>query len=435
MKPLLALISAAILLASIAAGDTIYLKTGRRIDCEKAWVEGKEVKYRVSEGTVGIPRTMVAKIENAPAESSAAASMASGSAEAVQSIEARNQLAEQQTKIGLELAQKHDLAGALTNLKKAYDLVKTKETVFNLAYVYFLLKDEWNATLHLNELLRIDPRNTTAMNCLAELAWQREDLELAGQYWEKSYAITPDPEIKEKLSRLRKEKTASATYEDSNTRHFLIKYDGAVDSFLVDQIRDFLEGSYKDLSAEFEEYPGTPFVVVLYQQKEFLNVTDAPFWSGAVNDGKLKVPIGGIQDLNDDLRRTLVHELTHSFVNSKTSGNCPVWLQEGLAQREEGTTLTSEANERLKKMAETNSMPSMNELGGSFMGASTPQAATLYVASLSFTDYLIDRYRMSSMLALLENLGSGMDFDRAFETTFFAPLSQAQNDWRKSLTD
>src|SRR5262245_46555191 len=42
--------------------DTIYLKNGKQIQCDSAWEEGKEVKYSVDEGTIGIPKAMVAKI-------------------------------------------------------------------------------------------------------------------------------------------------------------------------------------------------------------------------------------------------------------------------------------------------------------------------------------------------------------------------------------
>src|SRR5262245_9844070 len=43
-------------------GDIIYLKSGRQIECESAWEEGKEVKYKISNGIVGIPKSIVAKI-------------------------------------------------------------------------------------------------------------------------------------------------------------------------------------------------------------------------------------------------------------------------------------------------------------------------------------------------------------------------------------
>jgi hypothetical protein len=48
---------------SLAAfADVIHLKNGRQIECEAAWEDGKEVRYKVGTGTVGIPRAMVAKI-------------------------------------------------------------------------------------------------------------------------------------------------------------------------------------------------------------------------------------------------------------------------------------------------------------------------------------------------------------------------------------
>lgn len=435
-------LAAVLFLASIASADTVYLKSGRRIECEKAWEEGKEIKYQISEGTVGIPRSMVAKIvksDSTDASPPAAASQTAPTQSQPSDVltqETREKLATAYTIMANDLVEKKDLAGALEYLKKAYEMTRTRETTFNLAAVYYALKDEWNASLLFHELLRLDPRNTEAMNCLADMAWRKEDLDEAEAYWKKSLSIKQDPEIKLRLERLKKEKKASDGYDGSTTRHFLMKYDGgAANTLLVDQITDFMEETYQQLSSQFEEYPGEPFVVVLYPAREYVNVTEAPYWSGGVNDGKIKLPIGGLSSLNDELRRVLVHELTHSFVNIKSSGNCPTWLQEGLAQRTEGKILSSESLKGLRAMAEQKSLPSMKQLGGSFTSATSEEAGVLYVISYSFTEFLIDRYRFSGINSLLEKLGAGESFDAAFAGAYSFPISEAEEKWRRSLEE
>ena len=137
--------------------------------------------------------------------------------------------------------------------------------------------------------------------------------------------------IQEKLKRLEKEKTASDSYENSQSRHFLIRYDGgAVDASLVHEISDFLEDTYRQLASQFDNYPNDPFIIVLYPQQQFFRATELPFWAGGANDGKIKLPIKGITSLNEELKDVLTHEMAHSFVRLKTANNCPVWLQEGL---------------------------------------------------------------------------------------------------------
>lgn len=447
MRRFFCFVAAILMVASLSSADTIYLKSGRQIDCERAWEEGKQVKYVISEGTVGIPRSMVAKIVKAPQTQSAPSTQTSQSSTAAapsaQTIPVaaltpveKMRLAQKYTESALAQIDNRDLNGALENLKAAYDLVKTRETVTNIASVYILLKDDWNASLYLNELLRLDPQNTMALNSLGELAWKKDALDDAQRYWEKSYSIKPDPGIKEKLERLQREKAASGRYTDSNSRHFVMKYDGGTaEQYLVDEISDFLEATYRDLSSKFEEYPNSPFVVILYAQKDYLHATEAPFWSAGVNDGKIRLPIRGLTSMSDQLRETLEHELTHSFINSKTNANCPVWLQEGLAQRMEGKVLTEDATGRLRKMAKNQSLPRINQLGETFMNASTNEAAGLYVMSYSFTEYLIDRYRFNGINSLLDNLGAGMPFDQAFESAYMTSLSDAEQDWRKSLQD
>ena len=48
------------------------------------------------------------------------------------------------------------------------------------------------------------------------------------------------------------------------------------------------------------------------------------------------MPVRGLQTLTPELSRVLKHELTHSFIQQKTHGRAPTWIQEGIAQWMEG---------------------------------------------------------------------------------------------------
>jgi len=38
---------------------------------------------------------------------------------------------------------------------------------------------------------------------------------------------------------------------------------------------------------------------------------------GALNDGRIRVPVEGLTSMTEELARVLKHELTHSFVGQK----------------------------------------------------------------------------------------------------------------------
>jgi tetratricopeptide (TPR) repeat protein len=427
------------------AGDTIHLKNGKQIECESAWEDGKEIRYKVGNGTVGIPRGMVAKIVRSEPKPAAQTQPA----QAVQNQETikkesidtldpktRQTLARSYIEIARERLEKKDLTGALDNLKKSYSLIKNRDTSLQLAIVYFLLKDDWNAEHHFRESLKFDPKNTEALNYLGEISWRKENLDEAMEFWQKSLEIKSDPVIKDRLDRLKRERRASSSYENDESRHFIMRYDGGkADPFLVAEISDFLEETYQKLSLRLEAYPTAPFVVILYPQERFQSVTDAPEWSAGINDGKIKLPIRGIKELNDEIRNVLIHELTHSFVNFKTGGNCPVWLHEGLAQRMEGKQVSQEADQILSALATEQKLPGIARLNGSFVGASEDVAQFMYVQSLSFTDFLINRYRFPQMNLLLDELNKGNTFEEAFESAYLIPLSRVESEWRQFLLE
>ncbi len=419
--------------------DVIHLKNGRQIECDSAWEDGKEVRYKTGTGIVAIPRAMVAKIEKSNSKPSPQTSQSKPSEPNPASLESldaasKTVLAGAFTDLGKDQIEKKDFNGALENFKKAYAMVKDRETTLNLAMVYFQLKNDWDAEQLLNELLKLDPKNTVALNMLGEIAWRKERLDEALDFWQKSLQIKKDPMLRAKLDRLKRERRASSTYDNSESLHFIMRYDGGnADPYLVDQISDFLEETYQRLSLQFDAFPTTAFVIVLYPQEKFQAITDAPAWSGGINDGKIKLPIKGVKSLSEEMKDTLIHELTHSFVNFKSSGNCPVWLQEGLAQHMEGKQTSDEANHLLSALASAGQLPRIEQLNGSFMGASTDVAQVLYVQSLSFTSFLLQRQPFYHVNGLLEELGKGNQLDDAFQSAYLQSLSRFESEWRQSF--
>ena len=126
-------------------------------------------------------------------------------------------------------------------------------------------------------------------------------------------------------------------------------------------------------------------------------------WSGGLNDGKLRIPIGGVTSIPPGLERVLRHELTQSFVHSIGGPQCPVWLQEGLAQLMEPRSSSMYANELGPLFLERKAIP-FSVLEHPFTRFSALQAQVAYAESLAAVEYLRGRYGMGEIVRMLESI-------------------------------
>jgi tetratricopeptide (TPR) repeat protein len=273
-----------------------------------------------------------------------------------------------------------------------------------------------------------------AYQVLGDLAQLRDDLESAATNWEKALEIDPsDGALRAKLERIRKEHRTEKDFNRDVTSHFSIKYDGRekIDAGRI--VLRILEDAYGEVGRALSYYPDREVAVILYSNQQFQDVTDAPGWSGGIYDGKIRIPIGGIENETPGLKRLLLHEYTHAVVRDITPRRVPTWLNEGLAQYFEGREVNSRQQEMLRQLSQAGKVPSLSDLEGSFLGLNGPQATYAYLLSLSAVRHMVDRHGMYRVKMVLEELSSGSDTPRAISNALLVSLQDFERGWKHSM--
>lgn len=302
-----------------------------------------------------------------------------------------------------------------------------------LGVACYHLRDDSAAERALRQALERDPQEKLAWQVLGDLAYRRDDMDEAVTAWERAVELDPDNSaLRTRLERLRREHRTEKDFNKEYASHFSIKYEGRelIESGRI--VLRTLENAYGDIGRELSYYPDREIAVILYSNKQFQEVTDAPGWSGGMFDGKIRLPIGGIERETPALRAVLYHEYTHAVVRSITP-RVPAWLNEGLAQYFEGRKVSDHQHAMLRQALRSGQLPSLRALEGSFMGYSGAQASFAYLQSLSVVNHMIEDYGLYRVRTVLDELGGGSNLDRAVSNGLIVSLEEFERGWRRSL--
>ncbi len=436
--------------SAIAPADTIYLKNGRTIYADKVSESGARLYYEVGEDTYAIPRAIVDRIESGgmpPARSSSRVEPArteapdlSGSvagsdavavkiirdgrvdSEALAAVERsgdRNQAA-----AGYFIAGKHeydrgDRESARQYFDHALSYAPQNDIILtSYAIVLIQLGHAADAVPFAERATRAAAGSPDAWGVLGFALYSADRLPQAVDAWKKSLALRPNASLQAHLDRAQRELAAEAEFTETDTGHFNIRYEGATTApSLRQQVQASLENSYGDLVRELGILPRQNIAVLLYTNKAFFDVTEAPSWISALNDGKLRVPVQGLTGVTPELGRVLKHELAHSFINQVARGRCPQWLNEGLAQLIEPKHLPASRGRQLAELFQTGRQLRLSSLEQSFMGFSSVEAVLAYDESLAAADYIRDTYGISELRRVLERIGEGASAESALRAT------------------
>jgi tetratricopeptide (TPR) repeat protein len=450
-----------------ASAEVIHLKNGRTIWADHVRDTGTHIEYDLGDNTYTIPKSLVDHVdaggippayapddgtpkqthdlpEFAPADNLKNDPTLIGKIiqdgrvdlDALSALEqAGNGTA---TAAGYFIAGKHEFdhgnfSKARTYFEASLHFDSQNPTILN--YYAALLVRTGNATEALpyaERAVRSAPDSPDALTVLGYVQFAADRTQDAIRSWKHSLELRPDATVQKYLEKAQRDATAEADYTEHESSHFTLKYEGKQTSeALRGQLLATLEAEYDDLVRELGIAPRNSIPVVLYTEQSFFDVTQAPSWSGAVFDGKLRIPINGLTSVTPELARVLKHELAHSFIRQLSGGRCPQWLNEGIAQAVEPKQI---AHGRLLAdlFRDQREIP-LNALEGSFVQFSSTQATVAYEESLAAVQYISETYSMSDLQRILERLGQGSSTEAALRATIHSDYGQLEAEIGKYL--
>jgi tetratricopeptide (TPR) repeat protein len=270
-----------------------------------------------------------------------------------------------------------------------------------------------DAAAHLRRALERNPRLTPASILFGEIAYAEGDVALAIATYEKALKHAPtEPHLVERLAAWRIEADVHSGFEERRFDRFRVMFQGQADAALAAQATEMLNAAFWEIGAKLGAYPSESVVVMLYTEKQFRDITQAPEWAGGVYDGRIRVPAAGATQSPESFERVLVHELVHAMIANAARRGVPVWLHEGLAQYFEGDDPQA-ARFRLRAAGRARMIP-LAALENSFGRLAGAQVQIAYDESLVAVDVIMQRpaFNWSSLFrALAEHDRTAQIFD------------------------
>ena len=448
---------------SSVAADTILLKNGRRIIASNVVEDGDHVRYETPAGQMSIPKSIVARIDRDNLGYSGAGSAAtsappvsapeidplrgtedisrlvvhddsidfayiaqlegaarSGGSSAVDKAAAAHYVAAQ------FLASKGDTSTAIDHYREALSFEPDSvPLLLNLAVLYLRQSQFTSALDPLERAQRISPDSADVAKLMGWAYYGSNKMDQAVAEWKRSEKLHPDADVEHALQKAERDKTEEESYREGETAHFALKYNGSATPDLAHGILHVLEDDFRDLESQLDFTPPEPIGVILYTEQSFADITRAPSWAGAINDGRIRIPVQGLTSVTPDLARVLKHELTHSFIGQKSHNRAPTWLQEGTAQYMEGRR-SAESAGGLLNAASQGGVPTLASLEGSWLNLSGSSASIAYAWSLAAVESIIQTGGVGDISHLLDSIATAPSTEAALRDSLHTDYADLQ---------
>jgi hypothetical protein len=465
-----------LLMAIPAIADTIVLKNGQRIIAEAVVQDGDKITYEGTYGQITIPATQVDHIESGgplpPRPAPNLAGNATGSSQPTRltsdlpltlrlptgnmsaillkdgtvnerllsdlgreawdgDVQKQNALNAHLLAAAYEVQQNRVAAAQKLAEQALVYSSQDRNALLLAAQVDLLSRNYTEARDHMLVAQANFPEAADILGLLGYASYYAESAERALFYWKQAYALSPDAGLQALIDRMEKEAAVESAQRNAESYHFSLKWEGPdrSESF-GKQVLETLEQHYREIEIALNFTPRESVAVILYSAQQYRDITKAPAWSGAVNDGKIRIPVGGLDGMTVRLSQLLKHELTHSFIFQFVQGRAPQWLNEGIAQSMAGES-SSQYSAPLGRLFAAHRQLPMQMLESSFMRFDTSTAVVAYAESVAAVEMIRERHGDHQLPEILKVLREG----RTLEDALRSVLRLSYQDFDEQLAE
>jgi tetratricopeptide (TPR) repeat protein len=262
----------------------------------------------------------------------------------------------------------------------------------------------------LQNALRRHPRDSSVLVLAGLAAYRADQLRQALDYWKQALDLAPDERLAAIYERVKREADSDRSGDKLYGLHVALRYEGeALPADTARAILATLDDDYSNIAAQLGCNSDERIVAIVQSRESYLRSTGAAEWSGGQYDGRIHIAAGpnmtdGAQ-VGPAMQRALAHELVHACLTNIPSGSTPwpAWLQEGLAQKLSGDTLSAGAREQLRQLAQAHAIPKLENLRQDWSRMSTQNAIAAYSLALAAANALYDNYASYGIRNILTN--------------------------------
>ncbi len=219
-----------------------------------------------------------------------------------------------------------------------------------------------------------------------------------------------------RVSNSRKVLDHLAKYETLQTKNYTIKFDPKNDKLLAEFLAEYLEDMHTKLAKDFAFEPEGRTLIELFNNHEMFSGRTVGLPDlhtiGACTGRVVTMvsPKGKGIPRAFNWGRVIRHELVHVFNLAQTDFQCPHWLTEGLAVRQEGGNRPPIWNVILRERFEKNDLLTLDTILLGFVRPRNQAEWNLaYCQANLYVQFVIETFGIEAIAKLLKAYGEGLD--------------------------
>ncbi len=345
---------------------------------------------------------------------------------------------------GVRLANEQKISDALPCLQLAVEFhpeQKVYQKNFSQVLIgagqeRYLSGDFSGAEKNLALALQYDRNNAGAMIALSDVYYYSQQTREAKDLLLKALKLSGDSaEIEKRLERITGDEQLEKGMKLAETEIFDIKFNKETSvSYNIYDLKQTLRKAFREVGQNLHYYPRHTVAVILYAEDDYRKLREIPEWSSGAYDGKIRIPIPSNGNLeNSRLKQIIWHEYTHAVIRDITAGNCPIWLNEGLADYH-GYLFAKFDPALLRNTYLAGKLFTLKHLSEDFRTLTdTEQIRLAYAQSYSLISFIIDRWGFYKLRHLLEASEKKLPVEDLIQSELNIRADKFEAEWLKYL--